>query len=67
VPKCKIFDRSDFHDFYTIKSLWEEDFGLAIIFLYLKVHLAFGASKFLMRMPSQILMRIFFEFGKKNL
>ncbi len=21
VPKCEIFDRSDFHDFYTIKSL----------------------------------------------
>jgi hypothetical protein len=22
VPKCEIFDRSDFHDFYTKKSLW---------------------------------------------
>jgi hypothetical protein len=27
VPKCEIFDRSDFHNFYTIKSLWEGDFG----------------------------------------
>jgi hypothetical protein len=32
VPKCEIFDSSDFHDFYTIKSLWEEDFGIAINF-----------------------------------
>jgi hypothetical protein len=28
VPKCEIFDRSDFHDFYPIKSLWEGDFGV---------------------------------------
>jgi hypothetical protein len=28
VPKCKIFDRSDFDDFYTIKSLCEGDFEL---------------------------------------
>ncbi len=25
VPKCEIFDRSDFNDFYTIKSLREGD------------------------------------------
>jgi hypothetical protein len=30
VPKCEIFDRSDFHDFYHIKSLWEGDFGVKI-------------------------------------
>jgi hypothetical protein len=30
VPKCEIFDRSDFHYFYTIKSLWEGDFGVKI-------------------------------------
>ncbi len=30
VPKCEIFDRSDFHDFYTIKSLWGGDFGVKI-------------------------------------
>jgi hypothetical protein len=22
VPKCEIFNGSDFHDFYTIKSVW---------------------------------------------
>jgi hypothetical protein len=30
VPKCEIFDRSDFNDFYTIKSLWEGDCGVKI-------------------------------------
>ncbi len=30
VPKCEIFHRSDFHDFYPIKSLWEGDFGVKI-------------------------------------
>ncbi len=30
VPKCEIFDRSDFHDFFTIKSLWEGDLGVKI-------------------------------------
>jgi hypothetical protein len=28
VPKCEIFDRSDFDDFYTVKSLCEGDFGV---------------------------------------
>ncbi len=27
VPKCEIFDRSDFDEFYTKKSLWGGDFG----------------------------------------
>jgi hypothetical protein len=30
VPKCEIFDRSDFDDFYTIKSLCEGDFRVKI-------------------------------------
>ncbi len=35
MPKCQILDRSDFHDFYTIKSLvWEGDFGVKINFWY---------------------------------
>jgi hypothetical protein len=32
VPKCEIFDRSGFPDFYTIKSLWEGDFVVKIFF-----------------------------------
>ncbi len=42
VPKCEFFDRSDFHVFYTIKSLWEGDFKVKInIFSsqYVGVHL----------------------------
>ncbi len=30
VPKGEIFDPSDFHDLYTIKSLREGDFGVKI-------------------------------------
>ncbi len=30
VPKCEIFDRTDFHDFYPIKSLWEGAFAVKI-------------------------------------
>jgi hypothetical protein len=26
----KIFDRSDFHDFYTIKPVWVGDFGAKV-------------------------------------
>jgi hypothetical protein len=32
VPKCEIFDCSDFNDFYTIKSLCEGDFVVKIKF-----------------------------------
>ncbi len=41
VPKCEIFDRTDFHDFYTIKSLWGGDFGVKKkkILKYLGAHL----------------------------
>jgi hypothetical protein len=41
VPKCEIFDRSDFHDFYPIKSLKEGDLGVKIMFKkkYLGAHL----------------------------
>ncbi len=30
VPKWEIFDRSDFHDFYSIKPIWVGDFGAKI-------------------------------------
>ncbi len=30
VPKCEIFDRSDFHDFYSIKPFLVGDFGAKI-------------------------------------
>ncbi len=28
MPKCEIFDRLDFHNFYTIKSLWGGNTGV---------------------------------------
>jgi hypothetical protein len=33
VTKCEIFDRSDFPDFYTIKSSWVGDLVVKIIIL----------------------------------
>ena len=59
MPKCEIFDRSGLHDFYTMKSVREGDFGVKKI----KIKIfrgSFGAAKFLTRMLSLILRRIFF-------
>ncbi len=33
VLKCKIFDSAEFHDFYSMKTLWEGNFGVRINFL----------------------------------
>jgi hypothetical protein len=57
VPKCEIFDRSDFHDFsdfYTIKSLWEGNFEDTKNILEV-FRGSFGAAKFPMCMLSLIL------------
>jgi hypothetical protein len=35
VPKCEIFDRSDFHYFYTMKPFWGDDFVVKILTYYL--------------------------------
>ncbi len=34
VPKCEIFDGSDFHYFYTIKPFWVDDFVIKILTYY---------------------------------
>ncbi len=47
MPKREIFDRSDFPDFYTIKSLRVGDFGVKIkknLKKYLGVHLGVQSS-----------------------
>jgi hypothetical protein len=31
VPKCEIFDRSDFQYFYTIKPFWVDDLVFKIL------------------------------------
>ena len=36
VPKCEIFDRSDFYYFYTIKPFWIDDFGVKILTYFFK-------------------------------
>ncbi len=32
--QCEIFDRSDFHYFYTIKPFWVDDFVVKILTYY---------------------------------
>jgi hypothetical protein len=67
VPKREIFDRSDFPDFYIIKSLCGGDFGVKIKFFTKIIRGSFGGAKFLTRMLSVFLRRIFFlSLGKKN-
>ncbi len=62
VPKCVIFDRLDFHDFLTIKGA---TLGLKYFFFIFRG--SFRAAKFLTRMLSLILRRIFLSLGKKML
>ncbi len=64
MPKCEFFNRSDFHDFYTIKYLWVDDFGGKMIFYIFR---GSCALKFFTCMLSLILRRIFLvEFGPNN-
>ncbi len=60
MPKREIFDRSDFPDFYTIKSLRVGDFGVKIKFFFEIFRGAFRGAKFLTRMLSLFLRRFFF-------
>jgi hypothetical protein len=55
VRKCEIFDHSDFHDFYTIKSLRKSDFGVKTKNVKKILRGPFWATKVLMRMLSLIL------------
>ncbi len=57
MPKREIFDRSDFPDFYTIKSLCV---GLKKKKFLTIIRVSFGGAKFLMRMLSVFLRRFFF-------
>jgi hypothetical protein len=51
----EVFDRSDFHDFYTIKSQRDGDFGVKIKIVLKIFRGLLGAAKFLMRLVSLIL------------
>ncbi len=46
VPKCEIFDRSDFQDFYTIKPMWIGDFGAEIQTCYFNFWGSWAAFNF---------------------
>ncbi len=65
MPKREIFDRSDFPDFYTMKSLRVGDFGVKKKFLQI-FRGSFRGAKFLTRMLSVFLRRFFFlSWGQK--
>ncbi len=61
MPKREIFDRSDFPDFYTIKSLRVGDFGVKIKKKVKIFRGTFRGAKFLTRMLS-----LFLSFGQKK-
>ncbi len=46
VPKCEIFDRSDFPDFYIIKSSWVGDLVVKILAYYLNFSGSYAAFSF---------------------
>ncbi len=61
MPKREIFDRSDFPDFYTMKSLRGGDFGVKIKKNFLQIFKgSFRGAKFLTRMLSVFLRMFFF-------
>ncbi len=60
MPKREIFDRSEFPDFYTIKSLRVGDFGVKKKKVSKIFRGSFRDAKFLTRMLSLFLKRFFF-------
>ncbi len=67
MPKCEIFDRSDFPDFYTIKSSWVGDLEVKKNSQHFRVHLGVQSSLILTRMLSLFLRRFFLSLGQKNI
>ncbi len=61
MPKREIFDRSDFPDFYTMKSLRVGDLVKKNFKIFRG---SFRGAKFLTRMLS-VFLRFFFKFGPK--
>jgi hypothetical protein len=65
VPKREIFNRLDFPDFYTMKSLHVGDFGVKIKKTLKIFRGSFRGAKFLTRMLSLFLRRFFSKLGPK--
>ncbi len=75
VPKCEIFDRSDFPDFYTIKPLRVGDFGIKIKNIFkniqgfiqgCKVPYAYAQQGTVIMMFFQKMMKVHKYMGVKN-
>ncbi len=67
MPKPEIFDRSDFPDFYTMKSLCVGDFGVKTKKNFKIFRGSFRGAKFLTRMLCLFLRRFFSKLGPKNI
>jgi hypothetical protein len=68
VPKCENFDRSDLPDFYTIKALRVGDSGVKKKKKNSKIFRgSFRGAKFLTRMLSLFLRRLFYKLGPKKI
>ncbi len=67
VPKREKFDRSDFPDFYTVKSLRVGVFGVKIKLKKKIFRGSFRGAKFLTRMLSLFLRRLFSKLGPKKI
>ncbi len=66
MPKCEIFDRSDFDDFYTIKPLCKGDFGVKNFFNFFFKYLGFiYGCKVPYTYAQSIFKEVFFKFGPK--
>ncbi len=46
MPKCEIFDRLDYHDFYIIKPFWGDDFGAKIKTCYYNLWRSYASFNF---------------------
>ncbi len=64
MPKCEIFDRSDFPDFYTIKSSWVGDLVVKIKKNFSTFQGSFRGAKSLTGILS-LFLRFFLSLGQK--
>jgi hypothetical protein len=64
LPKCEIFNLSEFNYYYNISFLWRGDFGTKTNLLKKLFKGSFRAPAFLTLILSLILRRIFLSLGK---
>jgi hypothetical protein len=66
VPKCETFHRSDFDDFYAIKSLCEGGFGIKIKKINKNIWGFISGGKVPYAYAQSIVKEVFLSLGQKN-